>query len=605
MIKKYTLLLLLISSAAFAKTLILTDTQGVYQNFEISYLEDQSNSLDIEDLMQKKFTKTTTSNFTLGFQKGAIWFKLEVDNRSDYREFILTLNEHFYENVTLYFKKDGSWEKKSLGVFTHIEDREIKNNKLSLDISPPKDRVSTYYLGISGKFGYFGNISIYEKSHFYYNKQLDVNLIHIFILGVLTIITAFSIFLYINLRENIYIYYSFYAFFNFIYLLNISGLLVYADLQHYMYIMHFSSAFLLGFLILFSREYLETKKYLRFMHTTLKIMAYLFFIIGVLLIYSYQPWNKVINNFAALANTVLIFTAIVVYMRGHVKTKYYIGAMVLYFGFIVLLTSMVAGFLSYSNFTRYGFVVAAGIEVIIFSLLLATRYKATKESNELYLENEVKLRTDDLKSKNRELEALTKERESLLKELHHRVKNNFHIIMGILRFEQKKEGVDAKMIENLKNRISSMALIHEHLFTSSNLEKVDIKGYLKTIVQNITQSYPEIEINTKIDDATILFDHAISLGIVVNEIVTNSIKHSSRSEDFSINIIASKEEDNFFLIIKDSGDGFRESESKSGIGLKLIKQFCDKLPNSNHSFSFEKGTKFTIEFEVKSDEKGT
>jgi two-component sensor histidine kinase len=340
---------------------------------------------------------------------------------------------------------------------------------------------------------------------------------------------------------------------------------------------------------LFSRDYLETKKHLSRLDKVLKISSILFFILGILLLYSYTPWNKVINNFVGIICILLIVISTIIYFKGHSKTKYYIFAMLLYFSFVILFTFMVNGTLEYSNLTRYGFLVASAIEVVIFSLILANRYNEIKENIQTILEIEVENRTN-------KLTQLLRERELLLKEVYHRVKNNFHVVIGMLWFESKKENSDTQNYKELINRIKSMSMIHEHLYNSKDLTNIDTKEYLSKIIYNISSSYHKYIISSKIEETLIEFDHAVSLGIVINEILTNSIKHNKNIPNFSIDINLIQKENIVFLTIKDNGIGFNNNKQTKGLGLKLVEQFCQKLPDSRHSLSSENGTKFELQF---------
>jgi two-component sensor histidine kinase len=357
-----------------------------------------------------------------------------------------------------------------------------------------------------------------------------------------------------------------------------------------MYDLHLSAAFGIGFMILLSKEYLETKKYLPKFDKVLVFLSTPFFILGILLLFSYQPWNKYINNYLGLICVLLIIVSAIVYFKGHKQSKYYTLAMVIYLVSIVLLTLMIMGVLEYSYLTRHGFVVGIVIEMLLFSYLLANRYLLAKEKVQNYLEEEVNTRT-------KELNVILQERELLLKELHHRVKNNFHMLIGMLWIEQKKEDFSKENISLLIHRIESMAMIHEYLHQSNNLENINIKIYLEKIISNISHGYNISKIKMDIKKINVKYDVATSLGMIINEVLSNALKHNKRVENLLIEIYVNKNiSDKICIVIKDNGKGFNK-KNYAGLGLKLIKQFCKKLPKSKYDFSFENGTKFELEFE--------
>ena len=357
---------------------------------------------------------------------------------------------------------------------------------------------------------------------------------------------------------------------------------------------------MIAFLILFSKEYLETKKYLRVIDKFLNVIAIIFFIIGFLVVYSYQPWNKVINNFSGIVNILLIAVAVIIYFKGNKKTKFYLFAISTFFIFVILFTFMVLGIFEYNFFTRYGIIISTTFEASVFALILANRYNDRKENIQSYLEFEVEDRTKSLTTMNNKLTTLIGERELLLREVYHRVKNNFHIVIGMLWRESKKEGSkNSQRINEVINRIKSMSLIHEELYKSEDLTSINLQKYLEKIVHNIFVGYPNIALHVDVQKITIEFDNALSLGIIVNEIFTNSVKHNSNMQDFSVKIELIKVDNTISLVIQDNGSGFGKSSKNKGVGLDLIKQFCKKLPNSKSEFSFENGTRFELKYEYK------
>ncbi|CAM3396410.1 7TM diverse intracellular signaling domain-containing protein [Arcobacter aquimarinus] len=583
------ILFFIFSTSLFADIFVINQANP-YNKFEMNYLKDESSNLSINEIVNQEFKENTKNNFNLGFHKGSIWFKFDLKNSTNFENFILTLNEHFYEKANLYYEKDEKIEQLTNSLFTLIDQREVKSNILAFNIDLPKEQIKTIYLELEGKYAYFGKVEVFEKDYFYARQSIGINTLFTFVLGVIFVLIFFTLFLYTKTKEKIYLYYLGYSVFLFIYISNITGLLVFIDLQKYMYDLHLSAAFCIGFMILLSKEYLETKKYLPKFDKVLVFLSAPFFILGILLLFSYQPWNKYINNYLGLICVLLIVVSAIVYFKGHKQSKYYTLAMVIYLVSIVLLTLMIIGVLEYSYLTRYGFIVGIVIEMLFFSYLLANRYLLAKEKVQNYLEEEVNTRT-------KELNVILQERELLLKELHHRVKNNFHMLIGMLWIEQKKEDFSKENISLLIHRIESMAMIHEFLHQSNNLENINLKIYLEKIISNISLGYNISKIKIDIKQINVKYDVATSLGIIINEVLSNALKHNKKIKNLLIEIYVNKNISNkICIVIKDNGKGFNK-ENPTGLGLKLINQFCKKLPNSKYDFSFENGTKFELEFE--------
>jgi len=613
MIKHLLIFLFFITTLFSDSNILVNEEEHLYNDFKISYIKDELSLLKIEDISKQEFSKVSKNNFTLGYTKGNAWFKFSVENRSNEKEFIFSLNESFYEVANLYYF-DEKWVKHSNGVFTPIKQREVKSSKLSFEVKIPTQQVKTFYIELHAKYAYFGNLTLQKKSFANYDSTLSINSIYIFLFGILLIIILFNLFLYLKLKENIYLYYVGYSFFNLIYIINMSGLLIYVGLESYIYDLHLSAAFMIAFLILFSLEYLKVQKYLKSYYKAFKILAIFFFILGFLVVLSYQPWNKLINNLAGLTCITLIIISVLIYFKGLSRTKYYIFAMMLYFTFVILFTFTVLGYFEYTNITRYGFVIASGVEAIIFSLMLSDRYNEMKdktissqkqlikikENTQSYLENEVQNRTSDLTKANNKLTTLIGERELLLKEVYHRVKNNFHVIIGMLWYESIQEDTDKQKFQVLIDRIKSMSMIHEYLYRSKYLTNINIKDYLEDIIRSISASYGNsiIEIGKMSNNIIVSFDQAISIGMIVNEVLTNSIKHNEEKKNFTLKIELKKDKNISILSVSDNGLGFDISTKTDGFGLKLIKQFCKKLPNSTYDFIFNDGTEFKLKFDI-------
>lgn len=592
-------------------TYVTIEDQELFDDFQVSYFKAQNSDLNIKKISSMKFTKTTPNKFALGYTKGDIWFKFDIVNNSENENFIISLGESFYEKANLYYF-EKQWIKKENGLFTYIKDREINTNHLSFKINIPKDQNKTIYLQLNGKYAYFGNITISKEKYFYQNLLLGVNILYIAILGIIFIIVVLNLFLYFKTKESIYIYYVGYSFFNFIYLSNISGLLIFFNLQHLTYTLQSSAGFMIGFLVLFSCLYFNTKKFLPKLNKYIYALAIPSFFFAIMIIFSYQPWNKLINNYAGIVCIILLITAIIVYFKGHNKAKYYIFAISLYFSFVVLFTFMVTGLFEYSFLTRYGYIVASVIEIVIFSLMLSSRYHdmkeeviiskdkllKIKETNEKLLEDQIEKRTFQLLQRYKEIENLLGQRDMLLKEVHHRVKNNFHTLIGLLWMEEQKDVPDGHKFESFRNRIKSMSIIHEKLYNSEDINNISLKAYIKDIVNNLLQSSKLEKINTKlnIENISLEFNSAVSLGIIVNEVISNTIKHNTNNRSLDISIRLNSKNDYICLIIKDNGKGFDKNIKSDGLGLSLIDSFSQKLPNSKYIFENNHGTIFTLTF---------
>jgi len=180
----------------------------------------------------------------------------------------------------------------------------------------------------------------------------------------------------------------------------------------------------------------------------------------------------------------------------------------------------------------------------------------------------------------KKLEESNRQKAFLLKEIHHRVKNNLNIVASILGLEKFESNIEEvhKLINQNKLRIESIAMVHEILYESSDLEKIDFKTYISKLTKHIltTESHNEtIELKLNIIKLNLSIEDMMQFGILINELMTNSIKYAFPKEKGVITITLVQEEDCYKLTYQDNGIGLHES--KQGFGSSLIEMSIQQL----------------------------
>jgi two-component sensor histidine kinase len=216
-----------------------------------------------------------------------------------------------------------------------------------------------------------------------------------------------------------------------------------------------------------------------------------------------------------------------------------------------------------------------------------------------------------LKETNKELETQNdvifrqkEEKELMLKEIHHRVKNNLQIVSSLLRF-QSREVEDPKivqMFEDAQNRIISMAMIHEKMYSTEDLKNIDIQEHFTSLIEDLVKGYSvgnSIRLDVRVSKVDFGLKTLVPLGLVVNEIVNNSLKHAfDEGESGMINLnLRQVEGQKFEMMIGDNGAGFRKQENLRGLGTELIEIFVTQLEGTVEKFD-NGGTQYVINFEV-------
>ena len=205
-----------------------------------------------------------------------------------------------------------------------------------------------------------------------------------------------------------------------------------------------------------------------------------------------------------------------------------------------------------------------------------------------------------------QIKASLKEKEALLKEIHHRVKNNLAIVSEF--FELGSGAIqDPEFISFLsgcKNRIKSMALIHETLYKSSDITKIDMKDYIDKLGDHLTLAFAggpcHIQLETDVGNIPLIIDTAIPCGLIINELVTNAFKHgfSGRSEGKICIRLQTFEEQRLVLEISDNGVGLppnMDIQKTSSIGLQLVDILARQL-KASITVDRDHGTQFKFTF---------
>jgi len=203
------------------------------------------------------------------------------------------------------------------------------------------------------------------------------------------------------------------------------------------------------------------------------------------------------------------------------------------------------------------------------------------------------------------VKASLREKEILLKEIHHRVKNNLQITSSLLRLQASRIPVAEaqQFLRESQDRIRSMALVHEMLYRSDDLARVDFAAYTRSLVQQLMRSYG-VDVRrlahvVEVEDILLGIDEAVPCGLIINELVANALKHAFPADRAGrIWVRMGAEDRRFILRVGDDGVGipdridFRESQT---LGLQLVRTLTDQLEGTV-TLDRAGGTHFTIIF---------
>lgn len=374
----------------------------------------------------------------------------------------------------------------------------------------------------------------------------------------------------------------------------------------------------------FSQSFLDMKKKDPVLHGVFNFGIYLVLSMVVIEIASYLIEIDLLHS-VWFKGPVLVFQIVIfpfIFYRVY-KQKTILGWLFLVSLIIVSIANMtgqVASTLKLVSATNYLLQSATLIDAFIFSIGIAIRFgiiakekqniqsdlirqlkvnEEIQEQNASELEMKVKQRTEALNKRNHENELL-------IKEIHHRVKNNLQVVSSLLNISERKIS-DEKAKQPFRdsvNRINSMGLIHSLLYQNEDYSNINLKKYVDELTRMLLESfqfkYPQACVDLNVGLVKLDMDRAIEIGLIINELVTNSLKHGVFTDDKpTITVSISQLGNKLNLTVKDNGQPGQNEKINVGasFGMRMIAALTKKL-NGELGISQADGFKVVVVFEM-------
>lgn len=218
----------------------------------------------------------------------------------------------------------------------------------------------------------------------------------------------------------------------------------------------------------------------------------------------------------------------------------------------------------------------------------------------------IKQNEEKLQLRETQLRQSLEEKETLLKEIYHRTKNNMLVIISMLEL-QAQDVRDEKITEVFKeteNRIRAMALVHEKLYQSQSLSEIDLGSYIREVVISLVNNMApggKIGVHFDLQPCPISIDYAVPLGLVINEIVTNSVKHGFPAQQTGrVLVRLSLEQNNTILLdVEDNGVGLANGidlDSATSFGMQIVSSLIRMQLKGRVTLDGHSGTRYHIRF---------
>lgn len=598
-------------------TFILALSLNAQENIFIKYYEDTSNRLSIDEITTDRLIEfQEAQSFNFGSKKTAFWLQLIFQNDKDQDQSrIFQFRDSRLDDVQIF---KNNIQINHIGDNFPFINRSFKDSSPSFKISAKAHSSSTYYIRIKTIGTMNLRYTLFKNSE--YKKYLNIKEhFYLFYFGATVIMLLYNFILFIFIRER--------AFFDYV-IYHLLLLLVFFYYSGF-YMRYFSPqlyninggnvpTYLVGLTLIMATQFMRS--YLRTKELLVKVDIFVFYfiamdILSILLstISSAYYFNHIFISILMIAQSLfLVFISLylIVYKKSNPAKFYFTGWSVMLFA-VVLIGFMNIGIVPRNTFTNYTFQVASLLELLLLSMGLAYRYNEQQklifsQDQELKLINQnltltIHQRTNELNIEVQNTKALLQEREILFKELYHRVKNNLQMLTSIISMQKRRLPDEASKLalKDVEGRIKSLALLHEQLQTTQNLEKIDMQNYFSILLQEVKNSYAldTLEIETRCENILMNISQVTSLGLIINELSNNSFKHAFKNqENPKITLHIKENQDQYHLLYTDNGIGDDKIKTSKSLGSTLIQTLTKSQLKGDIVLTTDPSISYTITF---------
>jgi len=563
---------------------------------------DHTQKLSFDEIQKQIFVKNDLKSLSYGYSpKFTAWVKFTLKNNTNQTLYktleyghSLTTTVELYEGKNVF--KDG--------LFQLNFDKDSINPIFPITIEPNETKI--YYLKANSSVTTLivklklWDSKAYEKESFFHQMILGM------FFASLGILAIYNFIVYFFTKDKNYLFYVLY---------------MVGVINHQLWYTGF------GNIYLFSQEFSNTGIYFAEFYVAFAIFMFALLVQSFLYLKQYKKLSKYYNIFLLIfpflvtivwyfelysirnmfSFSLLIISSFVLLYSIYKKNRqaYFVG-----FGWSIFIISVIFMYLSsigvidiFDNF-KYFVEIGIVLEAIIFSIALADKIKILEqrknEANmELILNQQCeKQRLEhQVKEKTKELQLAFEEKNLLLKELNHRVKNNMQTIISLIRLQTNEINDEEvkKIFATTHNRINAMSKLHELLYNQTDLYNINANIYLQSLIDELKSGFESDNIKIDFDiQTTIKTQDAVYCGLIVNELVTNSLKYAFKENSGNIEIKLVKQFDNYMLSVEDDGIGYDTTNTKINLGSTLVDILATKQLKGKIQKNTTKGVKVII-----------
>ncbi len=604
-IRYFIIIFLFIFTPLSAENIDFSNTnQNVWDKSEI-YVD--SNFLSFIDVKNNaKFKSNTLEHFNLGFVKDkSVWIKLIFENKTE-REIsnILEVKNPLLEKVVLYNN-----DKKTIRGMLHTQQNQTTINP-SFELTLKPSEIATYYLHISNKTTALRfALLLKDKELFLHDDYVQQTLIMIFF-GIIISLLIYNAFIYFFTKNRAYLYYSFYLsalLYQQLTYLGITPLFFsksFVHIDNLIVVLKVNIMYIMA--AIFAQSFLQTINY----PTINRVYKYIIFIaiIEIPLFGTQSFYYPEVGILTGLFFVIFnIYAGVYIYLDGYKQARFFVvGWSILVIIFTLMILDglgVISIMYKYSNLIMY----FTALEALVLSLAFSDHYRILRKEKDIADEKLVQTLKDSKKTIEKEITIQTIELSSalrsnktLLKELQHRTKNNLQLISSLVRMQaDHSESIVKEKFKELERRIQAIAKTHQMLYLKDDLQYINMQEYIYELCSDIEDGFSDknIEFIIEVKGVQMPFREASYIGLVVNELVTNSIKYAN-IDTIVIVVDMYKEKNKYLLKISDNGKGYEISHVNKGIGLCLVRALVEDQLDGSMTVKNGNGVKYMIEYKI-------
>ncbi|RXJ79692.1 7TM diverse intracellular signaling domain-containing protein [Arcobacter sp. F2176] len=612
------LIILLVFLYINLQATILVNTQATIELLPHSKIyHDMGNHETINTILKNDDKFITTNKKAIDYCNlvpEGVWIKFELQNPTNKAiQKILKIDNFSIERIDLYEVSNNKvLSTKTTGIYYLEKFHGLVT--LNIPIAIKANSYEMYYLNVKNeKLSLWFKPELYAPKEFYKEDTFRQIIWALFFGGIFSLV-LYNIFLFIFTKDKIYLYYFLYliatllqgqfSIYPKLYLFPMDDI---EFVKKIFYVnVFYVNVFVTFTMALFIRKFLDTVLYPK-IDFSLKLLIYIIPIYFVLQLFNIFTIPQVVL-FQFFTPYYFLWIGFYALYKKNPQAKFFL------LGWSFALLAWLSLFFQYMGIFpikyifEYTFETLIAAEVILFAISLAYRIKTLENKKNdltqslLIQQQNESIRLEKIVNKRtKELNNELKQNELLLKELHHRVKNNMQFITSLyaLKLNDNNDEFIQEKLHDVERKIHAMSIVHQMLYNQKDIVNIDAKEYFEKVLQNIKESFELENIKCELDINSFLeIEEAIYCGLIVNELVTNAIKHAFDSNGGIIKISLHSVNNGTLLEVSDNGVG-KSHNTEASFGEMMVESLATEQLEGKLDIKVDKGTHISLWFKNK------